>query len=59
MGSWILILSLMTANSGTEIHSIKGFETKEKCESAGEAWKKPINDLRNAYSFYSCSYVDK
>lgn len=59
MGSWILIMTLM-AGGGTEMHSVKGFESKEKCETAGAAWKNPIDkEWRKAYSFYSCSYVDK
>lgn len=59
MGSWVLILSLM-AGGGTEMHSIKGFESKEKCDRAGVDWKTPIDkEWRKAYSFYSCSYVDK
>ncbi|AWD90466.1 hypothetical protein KNT87_gp027 [Erwinia phage Cronus] len=58
MGTWVLILTLMAP--GSQIHSIKGLPNNASCESAGEAWKKKVDEAyKPQYSFFQCEYLDK
>lgn len=55
MNTWILILTIMVSNAGTQIEHIKDFESEKACNIAGEAWKNQLLIAGgNGLVFYSC-----